>query len=956
MNRLLKRQIKNIFGRDYDITQLDDKVQQLLSRVDDAYNDYDKEKRLLKHTIEINSEELIEVYQTIEKYNLSLKDQVDEQSLLLRQYKDAIDKTMVVSKTDVTGRITYVNKSFCKLSGYTEKELLGKPHNIVRHPDEPLSLYKNMWDTISLKKNWHGELRNRAKDGSSYYVDSHIFPLLNKNNHIIEYIAIRSDITKRVIAEKKLEKEYRYNQMLFDDQENVVFTANIQEGILKANKRFFETFGFDSLADFKQKYRCICELFIEKEGYLKQTTPDTHWTDIIFKEPNKQHKALILDTKGEKKTFSVLLKAIAFEDEEFIIASFTDITELECAREIAEASERAKSEFMANMSHEIRTPMNGIVGFTDLLFDSNLNSKQRQFTEYIKSSTMTLLQIVNDILDFSKIESGHLELDLIATNPFTDLQNAMNIFKSQASQKDISLIIHIDASISECLIMDRLRVVQILTNLINNALKFTPKHGSVEMSAKSMYISENREKVLFYVQDTGIGIPKERQEQIFQSFIQADSSTTRNFGGTGLGLTIASSLCKLMGSQLQVESQEGKGSRFFFEVEFDRCSSTPTLASKIKGKPIYLLDYDGEIYNDIITQLEHFKLNVVKCSFEDLLCTDNPKSVIISFNYRQYRPLSQISSKIILIDKREEAYELAKKENILYHIGLYDEAPSVLYNAILHYNYMDTKNKNSTTKDELKLDILVAEDYEMNRILIEEMLSTYGITPSFAFNGLEAIKKAQEKSYDLIFMDINMPKMNGIDATKKLRELQIQVPIIALTANALEGDREKYLAQGMNDYISKPIDINELDKILKSYSSPTTQKSPNNQEDNSSKINNQLFVDGLLRAKDKMKFSSSIIIRLFKSFVENSQKSINKILNALKDNNQEIIYDKAHALRGIALSLQLNEIGELCNDIEYGIKEKRDINLTELIHELEQHITYILKYQNEIITKFENLA
>ena len=180
---------------------------------------------------------------------------------------------------------------------------------------------------------------------------------------------------KKIIdeIEKKLEKEYRYNQMLFDDQENVVFTANIQEGILKANKRFFETFGFDSLVDFKQKYRCICELFIEKEGYLKQTTPDTHWTDIIFKEPNKQHKALILDTKGEKKTFSVLLKAIAFEDEEFIIASFTDITELECAREIAEASERAKSEFMANMSHEIRTPMNGIVGFTDLLFDSPIN-------------------------------------------------------------------------------------------------------------------------------------------------------------------------------------------------------------------------------------------------------------------------------------------------------------------------------------------------------------------------------------------------------------------------------------------------------------------------------------------------------------------------------------------------------------------------------------------------------
>jgi len=857
---------------------------------------------------------------------------------------------MVVSKTDITGRITYVNEAFCQLSGYTKEELIGKPHNIVRHPDEPFSIYKNLWDTISSKKNWHGELRNIAKDGSVYYVDAHIFPLLNKNGYIIEYIAIRSDITQRVITEKRLEKEYRYNQMLFDDQENIVFIINAQNGVIRVNKKFLKTFGFESLLDFKNRHKYIDELFIEKEGYLKKVDNNFYWTDIVFEKPNKQHKVLILDANREERIFSVLLKSANFNDEEFIIATFTDITELESARERAEASEKTKSEFMANMSHEIRTPMNGIIGFTNLLFDSNLNSKQRQFTKYIKSSTLMLLQIVNDILDFSKIESGYLELDLIATNPFTNLRNAINIFKSQAREKDISFIINIDSSISECLIMDRLRVVQILTNLINNALKFTPQNGTVEMSMKSIAIVKNREKVLFSVKDTGIGIPKERQEKIFESFIQADTTTTRNFGGTGLGLTISSSLCKLMGSQLQVESEEGKGSSFFFEVEFEKCSSAPTLATKTEGKSIYVLDCDEQIYSDVITQLEHFKLNVIRCSFEDLLCMESPDGVIITFNYRQYRPLSKLSSKIILIDKRKEAYELAKEENILYHIGLYDEAPSILYNAILDYNYIDNKNKNSISTDKLNLNILVAEDYEMNRILIEEMLLTYGISPTFAFNGLEAIEKAKSNSYDLIFMDINMPEMNGIDATKKLRELQIQVPIIALTANALEGDREKYLAQGMNGYISKPIDINELDKILKSYGSNETPKESNS----SSKIDNQLFVDGLLKAKENMHFSTSIIIRLFKSFIENSEKAINEILKALDDNNLQIIYDKAHALRGIALSLQLNEIGELCNDIEYGIKEKRDINLTELINELEEYISYILKNQNEIIGSLES--
>ncbi len=220
--------------------------------------------------------------------------------------------------------------------------------------------------------------------------------------------------------------------------------------------------------------------------------------------------------------------------------------------------------------------MNGIIGFTDLLFRSNLDEKQREFTEYIKNSTNVLLDIVNDILDFSKIESGHLELDLTPTNPFIDLRSAMTIFKSQASQKNISFIVNIDSSINECLLMDKLRVIQILTNLVNNAIKFTPEDGKVDMSAKLVDRVGEVDRILFSVEDSGIGIPEDRLETIFNSFIQADSSTTRNFGGTGLGLSIAGSLCRLMGSELKVESIEGEGSRFYFEVEFKRCEPEET--------------------------------------------------------------------------------------------------------------------------------------------------------------------------------------------------------------------------------------------------------------------------------------------------------------------------------------------------------------------------------------------
>jgi len=964
MNRLLKRQLKYSFGKDFNIDDFDEKMRDFIGRVERAYEAFDKEKKFLEHTIKINSEELTEAYETIEEYNLSLKDKISEKKLIFQQYTQAIDASFLVSKTDKDGIITYANNMFCEVSKYSKEELIGKPHSIVRDKSVPSSLFKELWDTIKQKKIWRGQLKNRDKYGNNYFIYATIFPLVDKNGEILEYIAIGNNITERVELENRLKKQEKYTKLLFNSQESIVFTLTKEAGVLDVNRKFLETFGFESFFDFKKDYSCISELFIEKEGYLKnKSSPNNHWVDEVLKNPDKTHKAIIKDKYEMERIYSVHINSVKFENENFLIANFTDITELEYARELAIASEKAKSEFMANMSHEIRTPMNGIIGFTDLLFKSNLDAKQRQFTEYIKNSTNVLLDIVNDILDFSKIESGHLELDLTPTNPFIDLRSAMTIFKSQASQKSISFIVNIDSSINECLLMDKLRVIQILTNLVNNAIKFTPENGTVNMSAKLIERKQNRDKILFSVTDTGIGIPKDRIKTIFKSFIQADSSTTRKFGGTGLGLSIAASLCKLMGSELKVESQEKKGSRFYFEVEFEHCKETSPLANRVKNNPIYLLDSNKKIYKDILTQLKHFGLSPIKTSFEDLICNTPPKdSIIIAFNHKHYKPLLSLSSKIILIDSSKEAFSLARDEDIIYHIGLFEEAPSILYNAILNFSSPTTKEitpkKSSKATKDIKA--LVVEDYEMNRILIEEMLVSFNINPDFALNGKEAVEMVEKNGgYDIIFMDINMPVMNGIDATKILREKDIKTPIIALTANALEGDREKYLASGMDSYLSKPVEVKDLEDILNRFinKNPKEKDIENikqQEKQNKNNLNIDIFVESLIEAKNKMKFSTPIVIRLFKSFIENSIKNLQQLISAVESRDRDLIYKLAHALRGIALALRFKNIVDICEEIEYGIKNGKDnIDYMELVFKLEEYIAFIKKNQKLIIEKLQ---
>ena len=710
---------------------------------------------------------------------------------LLSEYQKALDESAIISKTDVDGNIIYVNDKYIQLSGYTEEELIGSKHSIVKHRDMPKEYFADLWFQLENVGIFRGTIKNNKKNGDYFYIDVTIVKITDPYDNSIEYISIANDVTK------------------------------------------------------------------------------------------------LIDARLE-----------------------------------AQKASQAKEYFLSNMSHEIRTPLNAILGFVNLLIEQDLSKQHRKYLEIILNSGENLLSIINDILDFSKLRSGEFTIEPRIFSIHDEISHTLELFVASANSRDITITSFIDPTIPKELYADSLRIKQILSNFLSNAIKFTKVGGYIKVEATC------KNKILkVSVTDNGIGIAQDEMKNIFTAFTQAGRGERENLDGTGLGLSICHQLSEHMGGVVNVKSKLGQGSTFWVELPVEIHNNECQIFgdfNEIKDLKIVLYYKNSSLNYKADSFLKYSKMFNIDVEVVDNLDVYYDLAIFLEDDIDEEiknRILNSDKKYIALISKPNDNYEKYSHISCIC-FPLYCSKIKSSFDELLHPESSSPHKVKSGKK--FIGHILIAEDNEANQELIKILLSKYGLTYDLAANGLEAVELYKANNYDLILMDEQMPVMDGNEAVKNIlkyeKEKELRhTPISALTANVIKGAKERGLKSGFDSFLGKPIIIKELERVLFNY----LKKGKKSFDESIASCSNS-FVEGLdcKQLSQELMLDEQELIMLIELFIKKMKRELPELKGFIDSKNYKKIAQIAHSIKGSSGNFRIETLQEDASLMEKMAKKE----------------------------------